>query len=36
VTGQDWQLPELQQRYGNYFSIYLRKKIDAGTGSSPA
>ena len=31
VTGQDWQLPELQQRYGNYFSIYLRKKIDAGS-----
>ena len=30
VTGQDWQLPELQQRYGNYFSIYLRNKIDAG------
>ncbi len=36
VTGQDWQLPALQVRYGQYFSIYLRKKIDAGTGSSPA
>jgi len=30
VTGNDWQLPELQQRYGRYFSIYLRQKIDAG------
>jgi SET domain-containing protein len=30
VTGNDWQLPELQQRYGDYFSIYLRQKIDAG------
>jgi SET domain-containing protein len=29
VTGSDWQLPELQERYGRYFSIYLRKKIDA-------
>ena len=27
VTGKDWQLPELQQRYGGYFSIYLLKKI---------
>jgi len=30
VTGNDWQLPELQERYGNYFSIYLYKKINAG------
>ena len=29
VTGQDWQLPELQERYGRYFSIYLCRKIDA-------
>ena len=28
VTGDDWQLAELQERYGKYFSIYLRKKID--------
>lgn len=27
VTGDDWQLPELQRRYGDYFSIYLRRKI---------
>jgi hypothetical protein len=30
VTGQDWQLPELQQRYGKYFSIYLGNKIQRG------
>jgi SET domain-containing protein len=30
VTGQDWRLPELQERYGRYFSVYLRQKIDAG------
>lgn len=27
VTGQDWKLPGLQARYGEYFSIYLRMKI---------
>ena len=28
VTGEDWKLPELQARYGEYFSIYLRRKIE--------
>lgn len=28
VTGDDWRLPELQQRYGDYFSIYLRNKFE--------
>ena len=27
VSGRDWMLPELQNRYGNYFSIYLRRKF---------
>ena len=27
VTGQDWKLAELQQRYGDYFSIYIRNKF---------
>lgn len=27
ITGNDWQLPELQGRYGEYFSIYLLNKI---------
>jgi SET domain-containing protein len=30
VTGQDWKLPELQDRYGDYFSIYIRNKIQRG------
>lgn len=28
VTGEDWKLPELQQRYQHYFSIYLQQKIE--------
>lgn len=27
ITGQDWQLPELQARYGGYFSAYLLRKM---------
>ena len=27
VTGQDWKIPELQKRYGDYFSIYVRNKF---------
>ena len=27
ISGSDWQRPELQQRYGNYFSVYLLNKI---------
>jgi hypothetical protein len=30
VTGQDWMLPELQQRYGDYFSLYIRNKFQRG------
>jgi uncharacterized protein len=26
ISGRDWQLPELQRRYGNYFSWYLLNK----------
>lgn len=29
VTGDDWKLPELQSRYGQYFSIYILQKINA-------
>lgn len=28
VTGSDWQLPTLQQRYDGYFSPYLQRRID--------
>jgi len=27
ITGQDWRLPALQERYGRYFSWYLQAKI---------
>lgn len=27
VTGQDWQLPDLQKRYGNHFMAYLLKRM---------
>jgi SET domain-containing protein len=30
VSGEDWKLPELQQRYGDYFSIYIRNKFQRG------
>ena len=30
ITGKDWQLPHLQQRYGDYFSSYLLQKIRSG------
>ena len=29
VSGRDWQRPELQARYGFYFSTYLLRKIEA-------
>lgn len=31
ITGNDWQLPELQQRYAGYFSLYLQRRIAALT-----
>jgi SET domain-containing protein len=27
VTGNDWRLPELQERYADYFSPFLQKRI---------
>jgi len=27
ITGQDWRRPELQARYGQYFSAYLLRKM---------
>jgi hypothetical protein len=29
ITGQDWQKPELQQKYGTHFAWYLLEKIRA-------
>jgi len=34
ITGQDWQRPELQQKYGSYFAWYLLEKIRAKFGSA--
>lgn len=28
VTGDDWQLPELWDKYDGYFSTYLQRKVD--------
>jgi SET domain-containing protein len=28
ITGDDWQLPELQERYCGYFSPYLQRRIE--------
>jgi hypothetical protein len=30
VDGRDWRRPELQARYGRYFSWYLRRRFDRG------
>ncbi len=32
ISGRDWQRPELQQRYGDYFSWYLRRRFGSGRG----
>lgn len=29
ITGQDWSLPDLWERYAGYFSPYLQRRIDA-------
>jgi SET domain-containing protein len=29
ITSQDWQKPELQEKYGSYFAWYLLEKIQA-------
>jgi hypothetical protein len=29
ITGRDWQRPELQRKYGSYFSTYLRDRFGA-------
>jgi|Napbiome12C3dose_1001474.scaffolds.fasta_scaffold00006_83 SET domain-containing protein len=27
ITGKDWQIKELQKKYGNYFASYLKKRF---------
>lgn len=36
VTGQDWKLPELQERYRGYFQANIRMKIEAEAGRAAA
>lgn len=28
VTGRDWKIRELQEKYKNYFAAYLKEKFD--------
>ena len=30
ISGRDWQLPELQRKYGGYFSTYLLRRFAPG------
>jgi hypothetical protein len=32
IGGRDWQHPELQRKYGNYFSSYLLHRLDPHSG----
>jgi SET domain-containing protein len=32
IGGRDWQRPELQRRYGNYFSWYLLRRLGSRPG----
>jgi hypothetical protein len=34
ISGRDWQRPELQRKYGDYFSTYLLRRIGAPRGGS--
>jgi uncharacterized protein len=32
ISGRDWQLPELQRKYGSYFSTYLLRRFAPASG----
>jgi hypothetical protein len=34
IEGRDWQLPELQRKYGGYFSWYLLRRFASLAGRS--
>jgi hypothetical protein len=36
IGGRDWQRPELQRRYGNYFSWYLLRRLGSPPSPSPS
>ncbi len=29
ITGQDWRIPALQQKYAGYFAWHVQRRIDA-------
>jgi len=33
ISGRDWRLPELQRRYGGYFSTYLQRRFASAAGT---
>jgi uncharacterized protein len=33
ITGDDWRLPDVQQRYRGHFSPFINKRIEALSGS---
>lgn len=35
IGGRDWQRPELQRRYGPYFSTYLQQRFAGGAAPQP-
>ena len=35
ITGQDWQQPALQQKYGSYFAWYLLERMRAQPAAAP-
>lgn len=36
ISGRDWQHPDLQRKYGNYFSTYLQRRIATDASQSPS
>jgi len=35
IGGRDWQRPDLQRKYGNYFSAYLLRRLPHQPGQRP-
>jgi hypothetical protein len=35
ISGRDWQRPDLQRKYGQYFSAYLLRRLPTPPGPQP-
>jgi uncharacterized protein len=35
ISGRDWQRPDLQRKYGQYFSAYLLRRLPHPPGPQP-